>query len=32
MDRVRSAREVVLDMVEEWIDTTQRLSGMIESK
>ena len=32
MDRVRSSREVVLDMVEEWIDTTQRLSGLIESK
>jgi NAD(P)H-dependent flavin oxidoreductase YrpB (nitropropane dioxygenase family) len=31
MDRVRSAREVVLDMVEEWIDTTQRLNGMIGS-
>jgi NAD(P)H-dependent flavin oxidoreductase YrpB (nitropropane dioxygenase family) len=32
MNQVRSSREVVLDMVEEWIDTTQRLSGLIESK
>jgi NAD(P)H-dependent flavin oxidoreductase YrpB (nitropropane dioxygenase family) len=32
MDRVRSAREVVLDMVDGWIDTTQRLSGLIDEK
>jgi NAD(P)H-dependent flavin oxidoreductase YrpB (nitropropane dioxygenase family) len=32
MNRVRSAREVVLDMVDEWIDTTQRLSGLIDGK
>ncbi|HEV7761641.1 MAG TPA: nitronate monooxygenase family protein [Acidimicrobiales bacterium] len=31
MDRIRSAREVVLDMVDEWIDTTRRLSGLIDS-
>jgi NAD(P)H-dependent flavin oxidoreductase YrpB (nitropropane dioxygenase family) len=31
MDRVRSTREVVLDMVGEWIDTTQRLAGLIDT-
>ncbi len=29
IDRVRPAREVVLSMVEEWIDTTQRLHGLM---
>jgi NAD(P)H-dependent flavin oxidoreductase YrpB (nitropropane dioxygenase family) len=30
IDRVRPAKEVVLDMVEEWIATTERLHGMLE--
>jgi NAD(P)H-dependent flavin oxidoreductase YrpB (nitropropane dioxygenase family) len=29
MNRVRPARDVIFDMVEEWIDTTQRLSGLL---
>jgi NAD(P)H-dependent flavin oxidoreductase YrpB (nitropropane dioxygenase family) len=31
MNRVQPAREVVLEMVEEWIDTTQRLGSLIET-
>ena len=30
IDRVRPAKEVVLDMVEEWIATTERLHAMLE--
>jgi NAD(P)H-dependent flavin oxidoreductase YrpB (nitropropane dioxygenase family) len=30
IDRVRPAKEVVLDMVEEWIATTERLHGLLE--
>jgi NAD(P)H-dependent flavin oxidoreductase YrpB (nitropropane dioxygenase family) len=29
IDRVRPAKEVVLDMVEEWIATTERLNGLL---
>jgi NAD(P)H-dependent flavin oxidoreductase YrpB (nitropropane dioxygenase family) len=29
MDKVRPARDVIFDMVEGWIETTQRLSGML---
>ena len=31
VDRVRPARDVVLSMVEEWIDTTQRLCALMEA-
>jgi NAD(P)H-dependent flavin oxidoreductase YrpB (nitropropane dioxygenase family) len=30
VDRVRPARDVIFDLVEEWIDTTQRLAGMLD--
>jgi NAD(P)H-dependent flavin oxidoreductase YrpB (nitropropane dioxygenase family) len=30
VDRVRPARDVVLSMVDEWIDTTQRLHGLMD--
>jgi len=30
MDKVRPARDVVFDMVEEWIDTTQRIARLVE--
>ena len=30
VDRVRPARDVVLSMVEEWIDTTQKLAALME--
>jgi NAD(P)H-dependent flavin oxidoreductase YrpB (nitropropane dioxygenase family) len=30
MDRVRSSSDVIYDIVEEWIDTTQRLAGLID--
>src|SRR5262249_35050771 len=29
MDKVRPAKDVIFDMVEEWIDTTQRMAGML---
>jgi NAD(P)H-dependent flavin oxidoreductase YrpB (nitropropane dioxygenase family) len=29
MDRVRPARDVIFDLVEGWIETTQRLSGLL---
>jgi NAD(P)H-dependent flavin oxidoreductase YrpB (nitropropane dioxygenase family) len=31
VDRVRPARDVVLSMVEEWIDTTQKLTRLMEA-
>ena len=29
MDKVRPVKDVIFDMVEEWIDTTQRMAGML---
>jgi hypothetical protein len=29
MDKVRPARDVIFDLVEGWIETTQRLSGLL---
>jgi NAD(P)H-dependent flavin oxidoreductase YrpB (nitropropane dioxygenase family) len=29
MNQVRPARDVIFDLVEEWIDTTQRLNGLV---
>jgi hypothetical protein len=29
LDQVRPTKDVVFDMVEEWIETTQRLNGLL---
>jgi NAD(P)H-dependent flavin oxidoreductase YrpB (nitropropane dioxygenase family) len=29
MNKVRPSKDLVLEMVEEWIDTTERLSGLL---
>jgi hypothetical protein len=29
MDKVRPSRDVIFDMVEEWIETTQRMSAIL---
>jgi NAD(P)H-dependent flavin oxidoreductase YrpB (nitropropane dioxygenase family) len=31
VDRVRPAREVVSDIIEEWIATTERLAGLLDT-
>jgi NAD(P)H-dependent flavin oxidoreductase YrpB (nitropropane dioxygenase family) len=30
VDRVRPAKDVVRDMVEQWIDTTERLNSLMD--
>jgi NAD(P)H-dependent flavin oxidoreductase YrpB (nitropropane dioxygenase family) len=30
VDRVRPARDIVIDMVQQWIDTTERLHSLME--
>jgi NAD(P)H-dependent flavin oxidoreductase YrpB (nitropropane dioxygenase family) len=32
VDRVRPARDIVLDMVQQWIDTTERLNKLMETE
>jgi NAD(P)H-dependent flavin oxidoreductase YrpB (nitropropane dioxygenase family) len=29
MDRVRPTKDVMLDLVEEWVDTTERLTNLL---
>jgi len=32
MNSVRPVRDVIFDMVEEWVETTQRLDSLIETE